>query len=256
MWGTGSGKNWVLLRWVGPCSCSLPGKLFGLRQPSPGVYGLYGRVNGKLQEVLCQGGPSRPAASAPDPADTPPGRPSSTSRQSWFSLLWGHCSPSFGSWCVQDFVCAFQDQSLFSPILWKSCRPIPLSFKAKFPGDSQSLCWIRRLGSLTWGLGPSQQWENFFGVIVLFSSLWVTHLAGVGFDFIVIVLFLLSHGGCFFVFGCGVSFFGGFQCPVNGCSAASCDFGAIIGDNECTSFSSSILNRKLLSCLVFFLTVL
>ena len=73
-----------------------------------------------------------------------------------------------------------------------------------------------------------------------------------GFDFIVIVLFLLSHGGFFFVFGCGLSFSGGFQGPVNGWSAASCDFGAVIGDDECTSFYSNILNWKLLSCLIFF----
>ena len=40
----------------------------------------------------------------------------------------------------------------------------------------------------------------------MFSSLWVTHLAGMGFDFIMIVPLLLSHCG-FFVFGHGISFF-------------------------------------------------
>ena len=39
-----------------------------------------------------------------------------------------------------------------------------------------------------------------------FSSLWVTHPAGMGFDFIVIVPLPLSCCGCFFVFECGVSF--------------------------------------------------
>jgi len=33
-----------------------PSLLFGLRQHCPGVYRLYGRVNGDLQEGLCQGG--------------------------------------------------------------------------------------------------------------------------------------------------------------------------------------------------------
>ena len=34
-----------------------------------------------------------------------------------------------------------------------------------------------------------------------------------------------------FAFGHGVSFFGGFQCPpVDGWSTASCDFGALTGD--------------------------
>ena len=46
---------------------------------------------------------------------------------------------------------------------------ILLALKARFPGDSQSLCEIPRLGSLTWGSEPSQQWENFFGCGVLHS---------------------------------------------------------------------------------------
>ena len=48
-----------------------------------------------------------------------------------------------------------------------------------------------------------------------------------------------------FVFGCVVSFLGGFQCPfVAGCSTASCDFGALAGGDEHTSFYSAILNQK------------
>ena len=56
---------------------------------------------------------------------------------------------------------------------------------------------------------PSQQWENFFGIIVL--HFWVTHLAGKGFDFIVIMPLIhmpsMSRCGFFFIFGHGVSFF-------------------------------------------------
>jgi len=70
--------------------------------------------------------------------------------------------------------------SFFPPVLWKSCNQIPLAFTVRFPGDSQSLCCFPRLGSLT---QPSQQWKSFFGI--MFSSLWVTHPAGMGFDFIV-----------------------------------------------------------------------
>ena len=44
---------------------------------------------------------------------------------------------------------------------------IPLAFKVKFPGGSQSLCWIPSLGNLLWALELSQQCENFFGRIVL-----------------------------------------------------------------------------------------
>ena len=59
-------------------------------------------------------------------------------------------------------LCAFQERCL-----WKSYNQILLVFKVRFPGDSQSLCWIFRLGSLIWGSEPSQQLENFFGIIVL-----------------------------------------------------------------------------------------
>ena len=68
-------------------------------------------------------------------------------------------------------------------------------------------------------------------------------MAGMGFDFIVIVPLLPSHCSFFFVFG--VSFFSGFQHPpVNGCSTASCNLCALTGGDEHTSFSSAILNQK------------
>ena len=99
-------------------------------------------------------------------------------------------------------------KSLFSSVLWKVYNQIPLTLKARFPGDSQSLCPGPGLASLTWGSEPSQQ-QNFFGGIVL--QLVGHPPLSMGFDFIVIVYHLLS---CFFfVFGCGVSYFGGFQCP-------------------------------------------
>ena len=82
-------------------------------------------------------------------------------------------------------------------------------------------------------------------MVLLFSSLWVSYLVGMGFHCTVIVPLLLFHCGFSFVFGCGVSFFGGFQCfPVDGCSKASCNFGALAGGDECTSFYSTILNQK------------
>ena len=100
--------------------------------------------------------------------------------------------------------------------------------------DSQSFCWIPRLGSLTWGSEPSQQWENFFGIIVLQFVGCPPDGYGVW-----------CHCDCtsptilqfFFVFGHGVSFFDGFQdSPVDGCSTASCDFGALAGADECTFY--------------------
>ena len=65
------------------------------------------------------------------------------------------------SWCLQGFVHTLQDKSLFasgSPVLWKSYNQISMAFKVRFPGDSQFLCQIPRLGSLTWFSKPSQQW--------------------------------------------------------------------------------------------------
>ena len=44
-----------------------------------------------------------------------------------------------------------------SPVLWKLHNQIPLTFKVRFPEDSQSFCWILRLGSLLWGLELLQQ---------------------------------------------------------------------------------------------------
>ena len=74
----------------------------------------------------------------------------------------GHAQPSLaqslvgtqllspGSWCIQGFVCVLQESA--SPFLWKFCNQIPLAPKVKFPGGSQSLCWIPKLGNLLWVL--------------------------------------------------------------------------------------------------------
>ena len=72
-------------------------------------------------------------------------------------------------WWTQGFVCALQE-SVY-PVVWKFCNHIPLSFKVKFPGGSQSLCGIPRLGNLLWALELVQQWEIF--LVQLLSSLWV-----------------------------------------------------------------------------------
>ena len=94
------------------------------------------------------------------------------------SVSSGTTAPFPWVWCAQGFVCALQE-SLFPPVLWKFCNQTPLSFKVRFPGDSQSPCEIPRLGSLMGGLESSQQCENFLSL--LFSSLWVTHLVGLNY---------------------------------------------------------------------------
>ena len=72
---------------------------------------------------------------------------------------------------------------------------------------------------------------------LLFSSEWVTHQADMGLDFMEIAPHLPFHCRFFFVFGCGLSFLGGFQCPpVNGCSTTSCNFGAFKEGDVYTPF--------------------
>ena len=103
-----------------------------------------------------------------------------THKQVWVNLFWG-CS----SCLLVPGVHTFKKCSLLnslcpprvsaSPVLWKFCREILLVLKVKFPGGSQSLCWIPMLRNLLWALEFLQQCENFFAVIVL---QFVGHLLG------------------------------------------------------------------------------
>ena len=68
-------------------------------------------------------------------------------------------------WCAQGFSCALQDS--VSAVLWKFCNQIPLVFKVKFPGGSQCLCQVSKLGNLSWGLEILQQCNSFFDTVVL-----------------------------------------------------------------------------------------
>ena len=148
-----------------------------------------------------------------------------------------------GSWCVQNFVYALPDWSLLFP--QSSISPVIKSYWPSTP-DSwgfQSLCRIPRLGSLMLDSELLQQYENFFGIVVIQS---VCHTS-VRYE----ILFyhhcapLAICCGFFFVFGHWVSFFGGFQCPpVDHCSTASYCFGAITRGDEYMSFYSTILNQK------------
>ena len=143
-------------------------------------------------------------------------------------LLMGSLFLFPGSWCAHCFVCALR-ASPFSPVLWKFCNQIPLSFKVGFPGFP-SLCRIPRLGSLMW-VGPRSFAVGEF-LWYCGSSVWVTHPAGMGFDFNMIAPLLPSRCSFSFVLGHGVSFFWSKHPRVNGCSAASCDFG--VPTDECT----------------------
>ena len=187
MQGTGSGGNWVLLWWAGLCSvklqsnfllmgggvlCSLPVSCLVWDNPVLKSIGFYSRAIVGLQENLCQDRPPR-TATASDPVPV--------AGHCWLMPLQENLKHSQvvlaqspvgwlllcpGSWRTQDFVCPLQE-SLFPPVLWELCNQIPLAFTVRFPVDSQSLGQISRLGSLMWGLEPSQQFENFFCLIIL-----------------------------------------------------------------------------------------
>ena len=97
--------------------------------------GLFGGANGRLWEGLHQGVLPRTSASVlvPTVSHSHPclcRRPSNTIRYVWFSLPWGHCSfpwvPIYTLLCV---LCPPRVESLFPPVLSKSCSQIPLAFK-------------------------------------------------------------------------------------------------------------------------------
>ena len=88
-------------------------------------------------------------------------------------------------------------------------------------------------------------------VFILFFRLWVAHLEGTGFDFIVFVppLTILFQLIC--VWTCGIFFWWFQRSPVSGCSTASCDFGALAGGDECTSFYAAFLRMTFFVIRIF-----
>ena len=224
--------------------------LFGLRRPSTGAFpGLFGGANGGLWEGSHQGVlPRTSAASVLVPWWATGAlhlcrRPSNTSRLVWFSLLWGHCSFPLVPMRTLLCVCPPRVESLFPPVLLKSCNQIPLAFKVWFSRNSSSCCQTPRLGSLTCGSEPSLQWVDFCGISVL---QFVSHPPS-------------SYGIWFYCDSapptvslrpllclCTLGiFFGEFQClPVGDSSVVSCDSRVFERGSESISFYSAILNRS------------
>ena len=134
-------------------------------------------------------------------------------------------------------------ESLFPPVLSKSCNQVPLAFKVWFSRNSSSHCQTPKLGSLMWGSEPSLQSVDFCSIHVL---QFVSHPpSSYGIWFYcdcappTISLWLLL---CLWMWGI---FFGVFQClPVDDCSAVSCDSDGLARGSEHTSFYSAILNQS------------
>ena len=142
--------------------------------------------------------------------------------------------------CTLLCVCPPRVESLFPPVLSKSCNQIPLGFKVWFSRNSSSHCRTPRLGSLTWGSEPPLQWVDFCGISVLQSVSHPPSSYGIWFycDCAppTISLWLLL---CLWIWGI---FFGEFLClPVDDCPAVSCDSGVLTRGSEHTSFYSAIL---------------
>ena len=139
-------------------------------------------------------------------------------------------------------------ESLFPPVLPKSCNQIPLGFKVWFSRNSSSRCQTPRLGSLTCGSEPSLQWVGFCGISVLQFVSHPPNSYGIWFycdsTSPTISLRLLL---CLCMWGI---FFGEFQClPVDDCSAVSCDSGVLKRGSESTSFYSAIFSDSFYSFL-------
>ena len=160
------------------------------------------------------------------------------------SISYGVTAPS--PWVlVHRRFCVYPSrvESLFPPVLSKSCNQILLALIVQFSGDSSSPFWTPMLGSLMCGSEPSLRWVDFCGIIVL---QFVSHPpSGYGIWFYhdcappIISLWLLLH-----LWMCGI-FSGEFQClPVNDCSAVSCNSGTLTRRSEQTSFYSFILNQS------------
>ena len=80
-------------------------------------------------------------------------RPHDTlSEEMWVSLLRGHGLFLPGPVCTR--VCLCPPRDCFR-VLCKFCNQIPLASTVRFPGGSQSLCRIPRLGNLLWVLALS-----------------------------------------------------------------------------------------------------
>ena len=157
---TDTGGNWVLFWWAGPCSVNLYSNFLlmgGAVFPSSCL--TWDQTMVEVMKIMApsfkRSGAPTASLSAPDPASRPPPTNASQetpghSQASLAQSLVGSLLLPPGSWCAQGFLCALQ-ASVF-PVLWKFCNQTPLAFTVKFPGGSQSLHWIPRLGNLLWVL--------------------------------------------------------------------------------------------------------
>ena len=162
------------------------------------------------------------------------------------------CGPlllSSGSWCAQGFICALQE--FVSPVLCKFwwlyggdhgdllqeglCHTRCAAPRA--PAPVAGHCWCVPLqetpkhssGSVSVRVSGSCYAQDLFEPSDHLWWVW-------GLILNMISPLLPSWWGLSFALGCGVSFLGGIQhSPVDSCSAVSCNFGVLAGEDEHTS---------------------
>ena len=106
-------------------------------------------------------------------------------------------------------------------------------------GDTQTLKWV----SSSVSCGGHCCFPSVLVHTGFVCTLWVS-LVGLRFDFkhALCSLCYCPVGASPLPLDAGYPFYGGIQhSHVNGCSAVSCDFGVYLGEDECTSFYSTIL---------------
>ena len=198
-------KTWIQLSADG-WACT-PSLLFCLRRPNPGVYKLYGGVNGDPKRTYAKG--HLPGLLFPGPHDKPLLNHTSTEdppiRASLVQSPMGSLLFSLGSWCTQAFVCALQEWNLLFP---QSCRSLVI--KSCSPSKAVSLDvpspFARYPGWEAWREAQNLHNSGRTSLVVLFSGSWATYLVGVGLDFILFVPLLPSRCSFLFVFGRGYLF--------------------------------------------------
>ena len=157
-----------------------------------------------------------------------------------------------GFWCTQDFVCAIQES--VSPFLCKfwwlyggvNCNLLKEGFCYTQVCSTQGPCPCSRPLLTHTSTGDTQTLKGRSGSGSVESpgmhkvlSEPSEHLWPV-WGLIVNAISPLLPSCCGFALGHGVYFFGGIQhSPVDGCSAASCNFGVLAGEDEHTSFYSA-----------------
>ena len=144
------------------------------------------------------------------PTPTPVGDPP-TLTGSFCSISYWVTAPE--SWCAQGFVCALRGWSLCFPhscgsLVIKSCWSSRSDF-LRIPRP-----FVRSPGWEAWRGVPNLHNIGRTSLLLLFSNLWVTQLASMIFDFIMVVPLLPAHCNFFFAFGCGLSFLVGFSVPL------------------------------------------